>query len=204
MFGSGPSGRFALQGSLLAQGEPVPDTTFATARRIELGRGAWVDHQPGWLDGSDDLLAELVTALQWRQRERPMYQQFVVEPRLTAWSALDDPALPPPLQRSGAALADRYGRPPRTVGCNWYRNGSDSVAWHGDRVARPGDALVAIVSLGARRPLLVRPRGGGPSRRFDLGRGDLFVMGGTCQACFEHAVPKVVRAGPRISVTFRD
>jgi alkylated DNA repair dioxygenase AlkB len=28
-------------------------------------------------------------------------------------------------------------------------------------------------------------------------------MGGTCQHTWEHTVPKVARAGPRLSVTFR-
>jgi alkylated DNA repair dioxygenase AlkB len=202
---SGPaSGSYALQGSLLAVGPVRPDTTFGGLTRHHLGAGAWVDHHPAWLDGSDTLLDELVIHLPWGQRERSMYQRRLPEPRLTAWLALDDERLPGAIGQVAGALARRYGREIRSVGCNWYRDGRDSVAWHGDRVARPGDALVAILSLGERRAFLLRPRGGGPSRRFDLGRGDLLVMGGTCQATWQHAVPKVARAGPRISVTFRD
>lgn len=199
-----PTAGFTLQGSLLALGPPEADPSFGGLRRHDLGGGAWVDHQAGWLRGSDDLLAGLVAAMPWRQRERPMYERLVSEPRLTAWLALDAGPLPEPLPAVAGLLAERYRRAIRTVGCNWYRDGRDSVAWHGDRVARPGDALVAIVSIGARRPFLLRPHGGGRSRRFDLGRGDLLVMGGTCQATWQHTVPKVARAGPRISVTFRD
>ena len=201
---TGTGARFVLQGSLLSLGPPAVDTAFANLQRIELGSGSWLEFQPGWLEGSDDLLAAFVDALPWRQRERPMYERLLPEPRLTAWLPIGSVELPDPLGHIAQTLQARYSRPIRTVGCNWYRDGNDSVAWHGDRVPRPGDALVAIVSIGARRPFLLRPHGGGPSRRFDLGRGDLLVMGGTCQACFQHTVPKVARAGPRISVTFRD
>ena len=62
---------------------------------------------------------------------------------------------------------------------------------------------MAIVSLGAPRRFLLRPAGGGTSRAFDLGWGDLLVMGGTCQRTWEHAVPKMASAKPRMSVQFR-
>jgi hypothetical protein len=47
---------------------------------------------------------------------------------------------------------------------------------------------------------------GGGSRplRFEVGHGDLLVMGGSCQRTWEHAVPKTSQpVGPRISVQFR-
>ena len=101
-------------------------------------------------------------------------------------------------------LAQRYGGEFPSCWLNLYRDGRDSVAWHGDRIARDRlTGLVAIVSVGERRPFRLRPKGGGPSIGYDLGRGDLLVMGGTCQRTWDHAVPKVARAGPRISLTFR-
>ena len=63
--------------------------------------------------------------------------------------------------------------------------------------------MVAIVSLGDPRKLALRPRGGGDSIAVTLGHGDLVVMGGSCQRTWEHAVPKVAAAGPRIGVQFR-
>lgn len=36
-----------------------------------------------------------------------------------------------------------------------------------------------------------------------LGWGDLMIMGGTCQRTWEHAVPKVSRANPRMAIMFR-
>jgi alkylated DNA repair dioxygenase AlkB len=71
--------------------------------------------------------------------------------------------------------------------------------------------MVAIVSLGEARPLLLRPASGtarvsgtAGTLRYSLGHGDLLVMGGSCQRTWEHAVPKSSRpTGPRISVQFR-
>ena len=102
-------------------------------------------------------------------------------------------------------LASRYDEPFDSIGFTLYRDGNDSVAWHGDRhrhvVTNP---VVAIVSLGAPRPFRVRPRGGGSSLSWDLGNGDLFVMGGACQHDWEHCVPKTRRpVQPRMSVTIR-
>jgi alkylated DNA repair dioxygenase AlkB len=81
------------------------------------------------------------------------------------------------------------------------------VAWHGDTIGRgrTEDTMVAILSLGTPRPLLLRPRGGGVRPlRFEVGHGDLLVMGGSCQRTWEHAVPKTSQpVGPRISVQFR-
>ncbi|MEO6989820.1 MAG: alpha-ketoglutarate-dependent dioxygenase AlkB, partial [Aquihabitans sp.] len=105
----------------------------------------------------------------------------------------------------GRALSLRYGLDLRSVNANWYRNGQDSVAWHGDNSGRVADTtVVAIVSLGAPRRFMLRARGGGPSTRVVVGPGDLLVMGGTCQRTFDHAIPKMANAGPRISLMFRE
>lgn len=196
----------AWQGSLFGAGEPEPDTTFATLVRHDLGAGAWVDHAPAWLSGADDLFALLADEVAWGARERWMYDRRVAEPRLTAWWPLDDDteAIPAPVESMRRALDERYGAAFDSVGLNLYRDGADSVAWHGDRVARTvPEPLVAIVTLGSTRRFLLRPVGGGPARRFDPQGGDLLVMGGTAQRTWQHAVPKVTVAGPRISVTFR-
>ncbi|MCU1379149.1 MAG: putative alkylated repair protein [Acidimicrobiales bacterium] len=195
----------AWQGSLFTGQVTMPDASFAACARNELAGGAWVDHAPGWLAGSDDLFTELVETAPWRQRQRRMYEKVLDEPRLTAWwGAGDDAGLPGVVADIRTLLSGRYGVAFDSVGCNLYRDGRDSVAWHGDTVRkRMAEPLVAIVSLGEPRRFLLRPRGGGPSRRYDLGAGDLLVMGGTCQHTWEHCVPKVRSAGARLSVTFR-
>lgn len=191
-----------LQGSLFAGGE-----ASASIERIDLGHGSWLDRAPGWLAGHDELFAALVEHLPWKQRTRPMYDHVVAEPRLTA--AADPSVLPIPgvrrLRSAKAELEERYQVPLSEPWVNLYRDGHDSVAWHGDRIGRTARrSVVAIVSLGAPRPFLLRPSGGGASRAFELGLGDLVVMGGRCQATHQHCVPKRARvAGPRMSVTWR-
>lgn len=196
----------AWQGSLFGAGEPEPDADFTTLVHHDLGAGAWVDHAPAWLPGSDQLFAHLLDEVDWGARERWMYDRRVAEPRLTAWWALTDDAadVPDAVRSMRRALVAHYGAEFDSVGLNLYRDGADSVAWHGDRVARTvPDPLVAIVTLGSTRRFLLRPVGGGPATRFDPQGGDLLVMGGTAQRTWQHCVPKSAAAGPRISVTFR-
>lgn len=198
--------QLAWQPSLLGDGPPTPDPTFATLRRIELSSGAWVDVAPGWLSGADRAFEELVDLVPWRARQVEMYERTVDEPRLTSWWGADDAGSWPAIARPMAeALGARYGIAFDSLGANLYRDGRDSVAWHGDRVLRDQLlAMVAVVSLGATRRFLLRPKGGGPSVRLEPAPGDLLVMGGTCQRTWQHSVPKVAGpVGPRLSLMFR-
>ncbi|MFD4367177.1 alpha-ketoglutarate-dependent dioxygenase AlkB [Rhodococcus sp. NPDC058521] len=179
-------------------------------RRHALSRGAWVDARPGWLTGSEDLFDRLVTETPWRAERRTMYDRVVDVPRLVRFYAEKDQLPDPLLHACREALSDHYepelGERFATAGLCYYRDGNDSVAWHGDDTgrSRTEDTMVAIVSLGAARPLMLRPRGGGQSLKFTVGHGDLVVMGGSCQRTWEHSIPKSARpTGPRISVQFR-
>ena len=196
----------AWRPSLFSAGPPRPDDGFAQLVRRPLGDGAWVDHAPGWLSGSAEVFERLVQVLDWSVRQVTMYGSRLDEPRLTAgWPGPGvDPVAGPVVEQVRQTLSGRYGQHLGSTWANLYRDGHDSVAWHGDRILRQQDrSLVAIVSLGEPRPFRLRPRGGGPSVAFDLGGGDLLVMGGTCQRTWQHAVPKARRAGPRLSVSFR-
>jgi alkylated DNA repair dioxygenase AlkB len=178
--------------------------------RRALGPGAWVDFRPDWVRRPDLLYEELRERVPWVQERRPMYDRTVAVPRLVAFYGAEDqlphPVLADAWHRLDEEYATRTSGPLRSVGACLYRGGADSVAWHGDRIGRQHDieTVVAIVSVGHRRRLLMRPVTGGPSLRFDLGAGDLLVMGGCCQQFWEHCVPKTSRpVGPRISVQFR-
>jgi len=200
-----------LQGSLL----DVADTAALRpldghVARTSLAHGAWVDVRRGWLAGGDQLFEVLRSAVPWAAERRQMYDAVVDVPRLTCFYTETDPLPHPLLEQARERLSTYYeaelGEPFVTAGMCLYRDGHDSVAWHGDRIgrARDVDTIVAIVSVGADRPLVLRPRGGGPSRRVASGHGDLVVMGGSCQRTWDHAVLKTSRAvGPRISVQFR-
>jgi len=198
----------AWQASLFDAGEISYDASLTGCQRRHLAEGAWVDHLPGWLEGADALFARLLGGTPWSQHERWMYERKVTEPRLThRWyldRGADQDVAPTALQDMAAALSSHYGVTFSQVGVNLYRDGSDSVAWHGDRIAREiPEAIVALVSLGAPRPFRLRPKGGGPSLGYLPGPGDLLVMGGSCQRTWDHAVPKVSASGPRISIQFR-
>lgn len=192
------------QASLFASG-PVEVRADVAVARTDLGGGAWVDVARDWLGGSDGLLERLLGGVDWHQRRRRMYDRVVDEPRLTRWygagSELPDLAL----ADFRAAVARRYEVPFSAMGLNYYRHGADSVAFHADReLRRLDDTLVAILTLGAPRPFLLRPRAGGRSIDLRPGPGDLLVMGGACQARFEHGVPKVAAGvGPRVSASVR-
>ena len=191
----------AWQPSLLAIDEPDFDPSLTSARRRFLGQGAWVDVVPGWVSGADTLFDLVLEAAAWKAYERPMYERIVDVPRL---SALDWNERPRVLERMARCLGRRYGVDLPAISANLYRDGQDSVAWHGDRIGRVrADAVVAILSLGSDRTLLLRPNGGGHSIALPMRSGDLVVQGGTCQRTFEHCVPKRAHAGPRISVMFR-
>ncbi len=211
-------GGLALQGSLFDEGpEDGIVRGRAAVRRDQLTRGAWVDVCPGWFAGADETYPALLREVPWRAERRQMWDAVVDVPRLLCFVGEGEPLPHPGLVAAKetldgwyAATLGRYvGGPPEpfaTAGLCLYRDGRDSVAWHGDRIgrSRTTDTLVAIVSLGSRRDLLLRPRGGGTARRYPLGHGDLVVMGGSCQRTWDHCVPKTAReVGPRISVQFR-
>jgi alkylated DNA repair dioxygenase AlkB len=194
------------QPSLFAAAAPAFDPAFAAAQRVQLDSGAWIDLVPGWVTGADRLFEALRDGKPWGQRTRWMYDHRVLEPRLTAsWRlANGEPLEPPLLEAMRTALSARYGVLFDSVGFNLYRDGRDSVAWHRDRIRMEIDRpIVPLLSLGEPRKLMFRPRGGGPSRAFPIGHGDLLVTGGTTQRTWEHAVLKVARASARISVAFR-
>lgn len=200
----------ALQGSLFGGGEPAiaPDAAGRVERHwLDTERRSWVDVGIGWLHGADTLFEVLAEATPWTQGQRRMYDRVVDDPRLSKWyrSGASARELPHPLLADiRRALGRHYHHTMRGPGLNYYRDGNDSVAPHADRELRVlDDTLVAIVTLGGARPFVVHPKAGGRSLRLRPGSGDLLVMGGRCQLDFEHGVPKVRHAPPRISVSYR-
>ena len=190
------------QGWLLGREEPRCDDTFATLERTWLDDESWIERAPGWLEGHATLFERLRAGVTWREESRQMYDRVVDVPRLVAM--LPPGERPPVVEEMRRALERRYATAFPRVSAALYRDGRDSVAWHGDYVARTmKEALVATVSVGAARKFLIRPTGGGASRAWSIGCGDLVVMGGGCQRTHQHAIPKAARAQPRIAIMFR-
>ncbi len=198
------SARVPLQASLFDRGEPDLDPRrLAELRRTALDDTAWVEHLPSFVAGQAALMDALIASTRWRTETLEIYDRAVAVPRLVAGLPDDGPGHPL-IERIRALVSAHYGADFARVSLGYYRDGTDSVAWHGDRVARTlPEALVATVSLGGPRRFLLRPRGGGRSIAFSLGLGDLFVMGGACQRTWQHAVPKVARALPRVAIMLR-
>ncbi|MDQ6767934.1 MAG: alpha-ketoglutarate-dependent dioxygenase AlkB [Candidatus Eremiobacteraeota bacterium] len=144
--------------------------------------------------------------IQWRTERRPMYDRIVDVPRLVASYSLDDPLLPTPIRDMRPAVEAFCRVTFSSAGLNFYRDGKDSVAPHGDHVERgPDEAPVALVSLGATRRMTIRSKAK-PRRVFDrdLEAGSLLVMSYASHLNFDHGIPKTRDAvGPRISVAFR-
>jgi len=196
-------------------GIAVQGSLFEHTERRQLGNGAFIELRAGWLKddplAGDDVLDALLSTVPWRAERRQMYDRVVDVPRLVSFHDLtvDDP--PHPLlarlrRRLNDIYAGELGEPFTTVGLCCYRDGSDSVAWHGDTIGRSSseDTMVAIVSLGATRTFALRRRGGGRALRLPQAHGDLLVMGGSCQRTWEHCVPKTsAPTGPRVSIQFR-
>ncbi|HVI74198.1 MAG TPA: alpha-ketoglutarate-dependent dioxygenase AlkB [Anaeromyxobacteraceae bacterium] len=196
----------SFQPTLFDAGAPSFDAGFHGLERIHLDEASWLDFAPGWVSGSDRLFAEVLAARRWGERTRWMYDRRVREPRLTSsWNlGSGEPLEPAILEEMRGCLGARYGVVFDSAGFNLYRDGDDSVAWHGDKIRKEIEApIIPLVSLGEPRKLLLRPKGGGRSHAFHLGRGDLLVTGGATHRAWDHAVPKVARAGPRISIAFR-
>ena len=150
---------------------------FATPRRLRLDAQSWVEHEPGWLSGHEELFDALRQGMEWHAERRAMFHAVIEVPRLTA-TIPDDGPFPPALARAHDALERRFRRRFESVRLAWYRDGRDSVAMHGDRIGRRiADTVVAILSLGAPRRFLLKPAAGGqvppvrPRRRRPAGHG---------------------------------
>lgn len=193
-----------MQLGLLGAATPSVDRRFTNAHRIALDATSWVETVPGWLSRPEVLFDALTTQAGWEQRQRWMFTQYVIEPRLTAEYPVLAEAPIPLLHTIADALSSHYEVPYDGLWVNLYRDHRDSTSWHFDSNCRSETCIVPVLSLGATRRFALRPKAGGPSTTLTAMAGDLIVMGGRCQRDWVHAVPKQAHpAGPRISVNFK-
>ena len=182
--------------------------------RLELGSGAWVDVARSLVPRADVVHDELLTSLTWTQGRVFRYERWIPEPRLSGHQPRG--STHPALLDVQRWIEQRHRISFDGVALARYRDGRDSVAWHRDRELRwLEDTVIGVLTLGARRPFLMRPLTGrredpddDPAGVIDLapGSGDLLVMGGRCQAAWLHTVPKLPvhqRVPSRISAQWR-
>ena len=189
---------------LFDRGRPSLPADLSGLQVHDLGLGAWLGHQPSFLGGHDRLYTYLRDSTRWHTHSRTMYDREVDVPRMMARIPEDGPGHEVLFDLS-AMLSAQFERDLSRLSANWYRDGQDSVAPHSDKLGRlVPDTIVAILSVGAPRPFVLKPKAGGAARRLEAGWGDLLIMGGSCQLHFEHAIPKQRSAAGRISVMFRE
>jgi alkylated DNA repair dioxygenase AlkB len=183
-----------------------------------LSNGAYVEYHAGFLGAAEASRAQaaLVEQLAWEQRAIVLFGKPVVQPRLVAWvgavpyrysgQTLERREGPPLVGALTARVNERAGVAFNHVLVNRYRDGRDSMGMHSDDEPELGpDPVVATLSLGTERKLVLVPRRGKEQRReIRLEHGSLLVMYGPCQAHYRHGIPKTsTLVGERISLTFR-
>lgn len=167
------------------------------------------------------LTSERVRAsIPWQQYEVEMYGRRMPRPRLECWYNDNpergyrfgggEPIMPIPLDgvvgRIRERLVDEVGVRFDSCFGNLYRDGADSIGWHADDDAWIGP-VIASVSFGGGRRFLMKHKD--PERRsetfaYELGHGDLLVMGEGCQDDWLHCVPKTKKHRyHRVNLTFR-
>jgi alkylated DNA repair dioxygenase AlkB len=181
------------------------DRSFTTAKRIAIDSTSWVEIVPGWLSGAQLLLETLRSTVPWQQRDRRLFDQTFREPRMTAEYRTLASVRNRTLLDCVRALSDHYGVAYDSLWLNLYRDGRDSTGWHRDRFScRQPECIVPVLTLGATRRFLIKPRKGGASMAFKPNSGDLLVMGGRSQEDWVHSVPKDrAVTGQRMSINFQ-
>jgi alkylated DNA repair dioxygenase AlkB len=187
--------------------------TDPVVERLQLDDASWIDVVRGLVPRADDVHGDLLARVTWEQGRVFRYERWVDDPRLSSWQAGDERH--PALQAAETWIATRYEVRFDGVALAHYRNERDSVAFHRDReLTWLDNTVIGVLTMGARRPFLVRPLTGTRAAREDdamrgvldmsPGSGDLLVMGGRCQTAWLHAVPKVTgRCRSRISAQWR-
>jgi alkylated DNA repair dioxygenase AlkB len=181
--------------------------------RVELDATSWVDVARGILRDPDPIHDELAATVPWAPSRVFRYERWIDEPRVASFQS--GSGRHPALVAVETWISRRYRVRFDGVALVQYRDERDSVGFHRDRELRwLDDTVIGVLTLGARRPWLMRPITGRRealedddlSNAIDLrpAGGDVLVMGGRCQADWLHAVPKVRgRTRSRISGQWR-
>jgi alkylated DNA repair dioxygenase AlkB len=193
-----------------------PSASFV---RLQLDATSWADISRAWLTNPGALFDHLLANVPWRTTQLFRYERTVEEKRLSAGWRRGQPLPHPALADITRALQRRYKVEFDGFSMIQYRDNNDGQGFHRDTDMRwLDDTLIAVLTLGAQRPWLVRPRANRyvdaelsahvHAETHDLApaSGDLLVMGGRCQADWEHSVPylrSLIDVGTRISLQWR-
>jgi alkylated DNA repair dioxygenase AlkB len=184
-----------------------------TVERVRLDAGSWVDVVRGLVADAQQVHDDVLRDARWSAGRTYRYERWVEDERRSA--SQSGARRHPALAEVETWLIRRYRVRFSGVVLTEYRHGRQSLGFHRDRAMTwLDDTLVALLTLGAQRPWLLRPETGRPvidpddalRDAIDIApaSGDLLVMGGRCQKEWLHAVPSVAEAvGSRISAQWR-
>lgn len=176
----------------------------APVERTWLDEHSWVDVVRGFAHDTDATFERLVNEVAWTQNRQIRGGRKVDDPRLDGMLRFEQAEADPMFRFTRLILDARYRVKLAGPHLVYYRNGRDSMGFHRDDEMRWLDnTVIAGLALGATRPFQLVARAGGDVTSIDVGAGDLYVMGGRCQADWYHGVPKLPECGPKISAVWR-
>lgn len=167
---------------------------------------------------SDEILDSLINTIEWEQNYIKLYGKIMPIPRLTAWYG--DPGrsytysgieMPPniwtnTLLKIKNKIEILSNTTFNSVLLNYYRNGSDSVAWHSDNEKELGiNPIIGSVSFGTERIFKFRQIDDRKkTKNVILEHGSLLLMKGDTQQYWEHEIAKTKKKiNVRVNLTFR-
>lgn len=185
--------------------------------------GAIVDFIPNFMtkEFSDKLFNSLLI-LKYEQPEIRMFNKMIKIPRLQAWmsdkdiqgATLYQSSNPIPWSNEVLLIKNKLEKITNFkfdyVLINYYRDGKDSISYHGDSEAiGENKNVICGVTVGAQRKFVMRhvewKKRGIEKKEFLLSNGSLIIMkGDNTQKFWQHSVPKTSRVMfPRFNLTFR-
>ena len=167
---------------------------------------------------SNSLLQKFIDETPWRQTTQKMWDKEYLTPRLTAWygdpgtdysfsGGLKNP-MPwtPELLLLKEKVEQAAGKRFNSVLLNYYRDGSDSVAWHSDKESVLGkNPVIASVSFGQVRSFDIRNKANHKEHyAIKLEHGSFLLMKAGLQEHWDHRIAKSTKPiGARVNLTFR-
>jgi len=176
----------------------------APVERIQLDETSWVDLVRGFAHDTEETFERLVREVDWRQNREIRGGRKVDDPRLYGALPREQADADPMFRFAKLILEARYRVRLMGPALVYYRDGRDSMGFHRDDEMRWLDqTIITGLAFGATRPFQLVSRAGGPVTELVMAAGDLYVMGGRCQADWYHGVPKLPECAPKISAVWR-
>ncbi|MFD0684623.1 alpha-ketoglutarate-dependent dioxygenase AlkB [Actinomadura fibrosa] len=156
------------------------------------------------LPDPDTDLAFLLDDVAWDDRMHARRTASFGVPYNYSGQYYDPAAMPPRITAIAARAAEYAGHPFNNCLANLYETGDNTMGFHQDSYdGLVPESAIAIVSLGATRPLVFRSLDKAHRTELALEHGSLLLMTEATQRAWSHGVPRRASTGRRVSLTFR-